>query len=253
MEQLSNIDKNLVSLRKALTTHVLYDKLQTLEDVRVFMEYHVYPVWDFMSLLKGLQLRLTGMELPWIPAPNPMVSRFVNEIVLAEESDINELGEPKSHFEMYLDAMSELGADRSSIDTFIAGIRKGHSVAQMIDELSLDPAIANFLTVTFNIVDGGEPHQIASAFTFGREEVIPDMFLEIVRQSEKQTDKSFDKLTYYLQRHIELDGDEHGPLAMKMIGLLCGDDEQKWDEVLETAKEALEARLALWDAIAEKM
>jgi hypothetical protein len=102
------------------------------------------------------------------------------------------------------------------------------------------------------VVNSNKPHAIASAFTFGREDVIPDMFLEIINQSKtKNDDNSYSKLLYYLNRHIELDGDEHGPISLMMVDELCGEDATKWDDVLETAKDALKFRLKLWDHITE--
>jgi ribosomal protein S7 len=59
------------------------------------------------------------------------------------------------------------------------------------------------------------------------------MFIEIIEQTEKNNNISLNKINYYLQRHIELDGDEHGPLAHEMINALCGDDNQKWKEIID--------------------
>nr|WP_313790944.1 DUF3050 domain-containing protein [Allomuricauda alvinocaridis] len=98
-----------------------------------------------------------------------------------------------------------------------------------------------------------KPHIIAAAFTFGREELIPDMFLGIIEQSGKKGPEQYPKLSYYLKRHIELDGDEHGPMAVKMMKMLCGQDEQKWTDVAEYSQRALEHRVALWDSITKKL
>lgn len=244
------LEKELASLREELNNHKLYSTLSSIDDIKVFMEQHVFAVWDFMSLLKALQNHLTTTSIPWIPVSTPSTSRFINEIVLGEESDINELGEPKSHFEMYLDAMKQIGANSLQIEEFIVQIKNGIAIKDAIDTVSLLPETAKFINFTFDIINTNEPHKIASAFTFGREDLIPDMFFQIINQS-KTSDTCCSKLTYYLKRHIELDGDEHGPLSLKMIEELCGNDSSKWQDVLEVAKNALQQRILLWNSIEE--
>lgn len=248
MNRIHFIETELAPLRSQLNQHRLYKTLAHINDIKTFMEQHVFAVWDFMSLLKALQNQLTCTQLPWVPAANPATARFINEIVLGEESDLNLEGQPQSHFEMYLDAMAQVGADQQTIRTFISYLINGNSIDTAMNQISLAPATREFLNFTFEIIASNEAHKIASAFTFGREDIIPDMFFEIINNS-KTEDQTYSKLTYYLQRHIELDGDEHGPLSLKMIEELCGDDSQKWDEVLEVAKAALQQRIHLWDQV----
>ncbi|MCL5128561.1 DUF3050 domain-containing protein [Algibacter sp. L4_22] len=246
---IESIELALKPLRAELNSHKLYSNLASVKDIKTFMEQHVFAVWDFMSLLKALQNHLTNTSVPWIPVKHPSTARFINEIVLGEESDINELGEPNSHFEMYLDAMHQIGASTTNIEKFIIQIEKGISVSEAMTALNLPKATRDFVDFSFKIIATNASHKIASAFTFGREDVIPDMFFQIIKQSEQNNKASYSKLTYYLERHIELDGDEHGPLSLKMVEELCGNDQTKWNDVLETAKDALKYRIALWDGI----
>ncbi|TLP77343.1 DUF3050 domain-containing protein [Maribacter sp. ACAM166] len=245
--RIEEIELKLLPLRERLRNHELYEKLNSLSDIKIFMANHVYAVWDFMSLLKGLQRHLTCTNLPWKPVKNANTARFINEIVLEEESDRNEEGIYKSHFEMYLDAMDEVDADTAKVKNFLEYVTAMENVLKGIESSELNKAVKGFLKFTFEVIKTNEPHKIAAAFTFGREELIPDMFLKIIEQAGEE---EYPKLGYYLKRHIELDGEDHGPLSLKMINELCGTDERKWEEVAECSEKALEQRIALWDYIA---
>ncbi|MFL3661178.1 MAG: DUF3050 domain-containing protein [Polaribacter sp.] len=246
---IEHIEKELAGLRNELKNHSLYKKLHTIEDVQTFMSLHVFAVWDFMSLLKAIQMNLTCVSIPWIPAKNAELARFINEIVVAEESDHDAHGVIKSHFEMYLTAMNEVNADPSKMNEFMKMIQSNNTVAAALENLAVPQEVKEFLNFTFDTIKTNKTHLIASSFTFGREDVIPDMFISIIDKATLENNKSYDSFNYYLERHIELDGDEHGPLSLKMVTELCGNDAQKWKEVLETGKKALQLRINLWTGI----
>jgi hypothetical protein len=249
---IETINNSIQPQKELLLQHSLYKKVRTIEDLQCFLENHVYAVWDFMSLLKALQSKLTCTTTPWFATQNPQTRYLINEIVLAEESDLTIDGNRSSHYEMYIEAMKACGANTAGIEDFLSEVDSLKNIFVAIKTSNLHPNIKAFLDFTFRVIEEGKSHEIAAAFTFGREDLIPSMFTEILKNFQAnfpETDLS--KLIYYFERHIELDADEHGPMAMKMITELCGTDAQKWSDVEEVSKLALEKRIGLWDAIEE--
>ncbi|EIM73678.1 hypothetical protein A3SI_17304 [Nitritalea halalkaliphila LW7] len=236
-------------IRASLLAHPIYNDLRDAATFNQFMEQHVYAVWDFMSLLKALQHQLTGMQLPWVPSRDPMVTRLINDIVMAEESDEDGQGGYCSHFELYLRAMREAGASTAAIAQLVSRLQAGESFDAILAENQLPAHIQQFLAVNYAVVKGGKPHEIAASFTLGREDLIPDLFRQLVNELVASNPKELATLAFYFERHIHLDEDHHGPLAAKMIALLCGDDATKWEEAKQAALAALEARKVLWDGI----
>jgi hypothetical protein len=248
------INQSISSYKTQLLNHSLYEKVKTIDDLHSFLENHIYAVWDFMSLLKALQNKLTCTTTPWLPIGNSEIRYLINEIVVAEETDVAFDGTRQSHFEMYLDAMQQCGANTIPVINFLENVKTTQNIFVSIKQSDLHPNVKSFLDFTFRVIEEGKPHQIAAAFTFGREDLIPNMFTEILRNFQNnfpETDLS--KLIYYFERHIELDADEHGPMAMQMITELCGDSENKWKEVEEISIKALEKRIGLWNAIEEQI
>ena len=245
VDSVEAIGARLAPLQEQLARHPLYGAIRTVGQLRTFMESHVFAVWDFMSLLKSLQRRLTCVEVPWAPTPFPASRRFINEIVLGEESDEYE-GQPASHFEIYLGAMERVGADTSAIRGIAVYPPPGlHAV-----RFDGAPAAARqFVEATFRLIREGSPAAQAAAFAFGREDAIPSMFRSLVKSLNRELGGELDPFVWYLERHIEVDGEDHGPLALGMVADLCGDDPGLWDEAGEAAEEALRARLALWDGV----
>jgi len=236
--------------RHELLHHSLYSNIKTSDDLRIFMSSHIYAVWDFMSLLKQLQSSLTCTSTPWKPVGNPDLRYLINEIVLAEETDLDQHGKRLSHFEMYLNAMEAMGLNTSKtikqIETFI----DAQNILESINLSDLPAHVKQFLDLTFTIIKNGKEHEIAAAFTYGREDLIPEMFTEIIQGlSGSGLECDLKPITYYFERHIELDGDEHGPMAHHMVALLCGEDEKKWEEAAQIAQKSLESRTQLFNGI----
>lgn len=246
---LANLKNDIEPLRKQLIEHPLYSAITTLKQLNVFMEHHVYAVWDFMSLLKSLQRSLTCVDTPWLPAGNPETRYLINEIVLGEESDVNEAGRRTSHFELYLEAMEQAGCDLTAINSFIGNLRKQIPVTESMALSGVPEASRAFMEATFSVINSNSSHTQAAVFTFGREDLIPGMFVSFVRELNKQTNNRVSIMKYYLERHIEVDGEHHSHLAYQMTEELCGSDAVKWQEATAAVKEALSHRIRLWDVI----
>jgi hypothetical protein len=238
-------------LRDRLVSHRLYGLVDTPERLRWFMEHHVFAVWDFQSLLKALQQRLTCTTVPWVPTADPEARRMINEIVLDEESDALPEGGAASHFELYLDCMGRGGADTGPIHRLLDAIRGGTPLARALADCGMPAAAAEFVTRSFAVIDSGSTAAIAAVFTYGREDVIPDMFRRIVGSLAQDDPVRWERFRFYLDRHIEHDDAHHGPACRRIVARLCGTEAALYAEAAAAARECLEARLALWDAVAE--
>lgn len=233
-------------------SHPVFGAVQTEAQLRTFMEHHVFPVWDFMSLLKFLQAELAPSTWPWMPRAHSDLVRLINDIVTGEESDKL----PKSHrtesthashFDLYLMAMREVGADTAPITAFLETVRTLGLDAALEAPMVPEPSRA-FMKETFALLREGKVHKVAASFSFGRENVIPGMFNSLLAKLGIGEDRA-PIFHYYLKRHAELDGDEHGPAALRLVATLCGDDPARLAEAIDAAKAALASRARLWDRV----
>ncbi len=249
MSQINRLREQIKPYQDALYQHPINQFIQSHDDLAVFMQHHIFAVWDFMSLVKKLQSELTCVSQPWVPKGSAQVRFLINEIVLGEESDIDQHGQVISHFELYLRAMQELSIPPSPIlDSFL----RASSIQELlllISQSELADSIKQFLTFTFESIANRPIEEIAAIFTFGREDLIPGMFQLIVDQLKRDAPQQVETLVYYLERHIEVDGDHHSQLAYQMMEELCGDNETKWNRATQAAIESLQVRKVLWDGI----
>ncbi|MGD8483646.1 MAG: DUF3050 domain-containing protein [Thioalkalispiraceae bacterium] len=239
-------------LTRQLAEHPIYQRINNEQAVRLFMRSHVFCVWDFQSLLKALQQTFTCVTVPWQPSGDREACRLVNEIVLEEESDEHPDGGYASHFEFYLEAMQQCGSDTRPITTLLDELHSGKSIEQALQHPVIPGGVAEFVNTTFryaNMAAQGQAHNAVSIFTYAREDLIPTMFTELVASLAEQAPGKWDKFLYYLNRHIEVDGERHGPISHALLARVCGDDQQRWREAEIAAREALQARIHMWDAI----
>jgi hypothetical protein len=275
-----------------LATHPIYTRVRNLRGLQIFMTNHVFAVWDFMTLTKTLQQRLTCVSTPWLPPEHPTAARLVNEIVLGEESDEVTHGEYLSHYVLYMRAMDEIGADPSPVMQFEAALRAGTSPADALAPLSIAQSTKDFVLHTLATAQRTTP-EVAASLLLAREDLIPTMFERVVKEMDARSGagvraaralrdrrealpawarklvpgslrsaadrfeaqhpdpRGFFRI--YLERHIELDGEEHGPMAQRLLQDLCGDDAAQWEAATDSARDALRARVALWDGVLQSI
>jgi hypothetical protein len=239
-------------LHTALRRHPIYTRVAHRAALARFMEGHVFAVWDFMSLLKRLQRDLTVVEVPWRPGRDPTMARLINEIVLAEESDVVD-GRATSHFALYREAMREVGAHTAAIDGLVA------RVGQAVDDAAIDAAVdaiplsaaRAFVASTLRTARHGTTLEVAASFLLGREDIIPAMFERL--RADLPTSPPPRAFLAYLERHIHVDAEEHGPAATRLLLRLIDGDEARAGVVADAAASACRARLALWDGLADAL
>ena len=249
MNHSKSISEQIAPLNDRLRSHPLYEAMKSVEDVRVFMENHVFAVWDFMTILKSLQRSLTCVETVWLPSGNTLARRLVNEIVLCEESDEDGEGGYASHFEIYLRAMQRCQASTAQIDEFIAALRNGTGPLVALQNARIPDCTRQFVYRTLSTATHSQSCELAASFAYGREHMLPEVFERVIDEVGEIGNQQLGYFVNYLHRHIEVDGDSHGPMAEEMIRNLCGDSELRWRLAEQAALRAVEARIRLWDGI----
>jgi hypothetical protein len=251
-EEIAALRAEIAGAHDALATHHVFTAVEDVAALRTFMSWHVFAVWDFMTLLKRLQRDLTTTTVPWTPPAHPEAARLVNEIVLGEETDEAPGGRHASHYELYLEAMREVGADTTPIEGFVSALTTGVDPYRALEAVDLEAGPAAFVRTTLDTALHGTLPEVLGSFFYGRENVIPEMFRSLLA-GWRVDPTTVPVMTYYLERHIELDSGEHGPAAEAMIAEIVGDDPVSTRELLGAARDALAARRRLWDALADRL
>ena len=239
----------LNTLRAQLLDHPVYAEVASIEDLRRFMEDHVFAVWDFMSLLKRLQQDLTCTKVPWFPADNAKAARLINDIVIGEETDVDPDGSYVSHLDLYLRAMGDVGASTRQFDTFRSLARVGTSVEPAMVRTGVPPHVQTFVAHTMALARSGSTEEVLAAFFYGREDIIPEMFSRLKKTlpGASNDNDPLRHFTYYIDRHIELDGDSHGPMGRELLEGLVADSPQRDERALRAACNSIKARIELWN------
>ena len=237
-----------------LEHHAVFGRLVDESSLRAFTELHVYAVWDFMSLIKSLQGSLTGNLVPWVPSRDYEATRLVNAIVLAEECDRRQEGVGyASHFQLYREAMVRIGAKTAAVDQFVRELQAGTRWQRALQNAEIPVAAERFIRHTLRTAEMAEPHQVAAAFLFGREAVLSTRFRPDLERLQRDRNIDTSGLLFYLERHMEVNRHQHASASERLVAVLCGEDDARWRQAEKTAKDCLEERLMLWDAVVKEI
>ena len=246
---------HLCSLRTALLDHPLYAQVASVADLRRFMEDHVFAVWDFMSLLKRLQQDMTCIRVPWFPADNAKAARLINDIVIGEETDVDPDGSYVSHLALYLRAMADIGASTRQFEKFRSLVLVGVPVEPALAQVGAPPYVQTFVAHTMTLANSGSSEEVLAGFFYGREDIIPEMFrrlLDTLYGAKHDTDR-LRHFIYYIDRHIELDRDSHGPMGRELLNDLIAHSPHRGERALQAACSSIKARIELWNGTLSKL
>jgi hypothetical protein len=246
---------HLSNLRAALLDHAVYTRVSSPAELRLFMEDHVFAVWDFMSLLKRLQQDMTCITVPWFPADNAKAARLINDIVIGEETDVGPDGSFVSHLALYLRAMRDIGASTRQFEKFRSLVLVGVPVEVALTRIGAPPHVQAFVAHTMALANSGSTEEVLAAFFYGREDIIPEMFrrlLDTLYGAKHDSDR-LRHFIYYIDRHIELDGDSHGPKGRELLENLVANSPDKDERALRAACNSIKARIGLWNGTLNKL
>jgi hypothetical protein len=229
-----------------LINHPLYNSIKTEEDVRIYMFNQVWCVWDFMTLVKSIQLNIVPSNILWMPPKYPELGAYIYEVLLTEETDKGYNSETNSsHFQTYLKAMYESKVDTSSVAAFIKLLENGFDFGTATEKCGIHDEAKEFISTTFEFAKS-ELHISTAVFCLSREGVIPDIFMNLL--ANVSLSNNFKIFNWYLNRHIYLDSQSHGPLSIKLFKTIV-DTPKKQDEALHASLKALKARNKFFDYI----
>lgn len=252
---LDHANTDLTSLREALLDHPLYSNVASLAGLRLFMEDHVFAVWDFMSLLKRLQQDMTCVRVPWFPAENARAARLINDIVIGEETDVDPDGDYVSHLDLYIRAMEDVGANTAQFGTFCSLVQTGIPVDVALTRVRVPPHVRAFVAHTMSLVNSGTTEEVLAAFFYGREDIIPEMFRKLlgILFDVAPNDAQLRHFVYYIDRHIELDGDSHGPMGRELLETRLANSPDGTERAARAACNSIRERIELWNGTLSKL
>ena len=227
--------------------------IQNITQLRIFMEHHVFAVWDFMCLAKSLQHSIAPSCNIWVPPNDRVSARLINEIITVEETDLMVDGQSYcSHFELYIQAMDEVGAEIEPIKNFVEKV-KSQDIESALEYHKIPHAARKFVSTTISVISKNKPWITCAAFLFGRENLIPEMFQKLISNQviSKERCPAFE---YYLKRHIDIDGGNalelgHSKMGMLMLESLCSNNNERFKEANNIAIQSLKARDVLWQSV----
>src|ERR1700720_4156807 len=246
---------HLCNLRTALLDHPIYTHVASVGDLRRFMEDHVFAVWDFMSLLKRLQQDMTCITVPWFPADNAKAARLINDIVIGEETDVGPDGAYVSHLALYLRAMRDIGASTRQFEKFRSLVLVGVPVEVALARIDAPHHVQAFVADTMALANSGSTEEVLGAFFYGREDIIPEMFRRLLNTlyGAGPNNDRLRNFIYYIDRHIELDGDSHGPKGRELLENLVASSPDKGARALRAACNSIKSRIGLWNGTLDKL
>ena len=246
---------HLCRLRAELLDHPIYTRVVSVADLRRFMEDHVFAVWDFMSLLKRLQQDMTCVRVPWFPADNAKAARLINDIVIGEETDVGPDGCYVSHLALYLRAMRDVGASTRQFEKFRSLVFVGVPVEVSLTRIGAPRHVQAFVAHTMALANSGSTEEVLAAFFYGREDIIPEMFRRLLDTvyGARHNDERLRHFIYYIDRHIELDGDSHGPKGRELLEDLLANSPHREEQARRAACSSIRARIGLWNGTLSKL
>ena len=246
---------HLCRLRAALLDHPIYEQVASVADLRKFMEDHVFAVWYFMSLLKRLQQDMTCVKVPWFPADNEGAARLINDIVIGEETDIGPDGSYVSHLGLYLRAMREIGASTRRFERFRSLVLVGTPIDVALRLTRAPSHVQVFVAHTMALAKSGSTEEVLAAFFYGREDIIPEMFRRLLDtlHGAGHNNERLRNFIYYVDRHIELDGESHGPMGRELLEDLVMSTPHARERALRAACGSIKARIELWNGTLSKL